>query len=185
MGWKPEYEESRKKREAENPELREKRIASAKASQERNKEARRLYMQEYYKNNPEKFKKRTPEKQAEYNANRRARYAEDQTFREQMKYQARAWSQANPHKRKNQRLVATFGIEMRDFQELLAIQRGGCAICGHSDTSNPKMFPVVDHCHKTGKIRGLLCANCNQGLGKFKDDMNILWCAIAYLQKNG
>lgn len=185
MIWKPEYEENRKNRESENPSLREKRIASAKASQERNKEARKVYMQEYYKNNPEKFKNRTPEKQAEYNARRRAKYAEDQSFREQMKDQARAWSQTNPHKRKNQRLVAAFGIELSDFKELLAIQKGGCAICGYSDMSNPKMFPVVDHCHKTGKIRGLLCANCNHALGKFKDDTNILGCAIAYLQKNG
>jgi len=185
MGWKPEYEENRKQREAENPELREKRLASAKASQERNREARKEYMREYYKNNRDKWPKRSPEKQAQYNATRRAKYAEDQAFREELKAKSLEWQRSNPHKKKNQRLVATFGIELSDFRDMLEMQKGGCAICGYSDMSNPKFFPVVDHCHTTGKVRGLLCMNCNNALGKFKDDMNILWCAIAYLQRNG
>ena len=39
----------------------------------------------------------------------------------------------------------------------------------------------IDHCHKTGKVRGLLCKHCNHGLGKFKDDVNLLKIAIDYL----
>jgi hypothetical protein len=43
---------------------------------------------------------------------------------------------------------------------------------------------AIDHCHKTGKIRGLLCKNCNQGLGQFKDNIDLLLSAAKYLYEN-
>ena len=59
-----------------------------------------------------------------------------------------------------------------------------CALCGERfTTANPS---VVDHCHKTGNVRGLLCMNCNQGLGKFKDNVDFLASAAMYLHyRNG
>lgn len=54
-----------------------------------------------------------------------------------------------------------------------------CVICGVETTKL-----VVDHCHKTGSIRGLLCTNCNLGLGHFKDDPLLLEFAIQYLHAN-
>ena len=50
--------------------------------------------------------------------------------------------------------------------------------------SNPKAFPFVDHCHTTNKVRGILCAACNFGIGKFKDSTALLYLAIDYLKKN-
>lgn len=61
-------------------------------------------------------------------------------------------------------------------------QKGECAICGKTSSSGKKL--CLDHCHKTLKIRGFLCPDCNIGLGKFKDDHNILHKAIVYLLKN-
>ncbi len=148
------------------------------------KAARKAYMQAYYKANPDKFKKRTPEKQAEYNEKRRAAYAQSVELREAARSAAKAWQEANPVKRKAQRLKK-YGIEPSDFMDMLASQNGMCAICGHEDLTNRSFFPVVDHCHTTGRVRGLLCMNCNQGIGKFKDDVNRLFSAIAYLTKPG
>lgn len=148
------------------------------------KAARKAYMAAYYKASPEKFPKRTPEKQAEYNAKRRENYAKDAEIREAARTAVKAWQQANPTKRKAQRL-RKYGIDPSDFMDMLAMQNGRCAICGHEDSTNKSFFPVVDHCHTTGRVRGLLCMNCNQGLGKFKDDPDRLFAAIAYLRKPG
>lgn len=61
---------------------------------------------------------------------------------------------------------------------MLTKQKGLCAIC------HKKMIKVnIDHCHATGKVRGLLCPECNRGLGLFYDDANRLISAAEYLKK--
>jgi hypothetical protein len=172
------------KRYANDPEFRAKKLADSKARAARDPEKQAAYMKEYRRKNPGKWKL-TPEMRARRNEARRKRYAEDPEFREAHKTQVKDWSRSNPQKKKHQRLLAAFGIELSDFEERMALQNGMCAICGHSDTSKPKFFPVVDHCHKTGLVRGILCANCNHGLGKFKDDVGRLFAAISYLTRNG
>lgn len=57
-------------------------------------------------------------------------------------------------------------------------QSGKCLICNEI----PKRL-VVDHCHTSGKVRGLLCDHCNTGLGRFKDSPELLMAAIRYLKK--
>lgn len=69
-----------------------------------------------------------------------------------------------------------YGIGQREVDELLAEQGGVCAICG---ADNPEH---VDHDHRTGHIRGLLCFNCNGGLGQFRDNVDYLTSAITYLK---
>ena len=59
---------------------------------------------------------------------------------------------------------------------MLDQQKGKCAICNQEMEK-----PYVDHCHNTKKIRGLLCVNCNFGLGSFKDNPKLLMKAIKYL----
>lgn len=71
-----------------------------------------------------------------------------------------------------------YGITLEQYEQLEKKQKGVCAICGNKN-QNKKLD--VDHCHKTGKVRGLLCSNCNNGLGKFKDDKTLLNKAIKYL----
>jgi len=117
MVWKPEYEENRKQRELENPELREKRLKSAKASQERNREFRVEYMKEYYKKKPEKFKRITQEDIDRRNELRRKQYAEDPAHREKKKAEVKAWQDANPRKRLNQR-VRKYGITVDDYERI-------------------------------------------------------------------
>ena len=144
---------------------------------------RKAYMAAYRAANPDKLK-RSRKSQDKVNADRRAKYAEDNVFREQRKAESLAWLRANPTKKKDQRLRATFGISRVDFLEMLALQNNRCAICGYTSETHGNFWPVVDHCHATGKIRGLLCMNCNQGLGKFKDSYNSILGAAMYLQRN-
>jgi hypothetical protein len=69
-----------------------------------------------------------------------------------------------------------YGIGQKDFEELLAAQGGVCAICGAPDPQH------VDHDHVFGNVRGVLCFNCNGGLGQFKDNVENLGKAISYLR---
>lgn len=64
---------------------------------------------------------------------------------------------------------------------MLDAQQNKCAICGTDASEFNKAF-AVDHCHTTGKVRGLLCWHCNTSIGKFKDDVLLLQRAIDYLQ---
>lgn len=75
-------------------------------------------------------------------------------------------------------LKSTYGITEEQYLQLLAEQNGGCAICGKPPG---KRQLAVDHCHKTGVIRGLLCGRCNLGLG-FIETM-APEAITAYLQK--
>ena len=65
------------------------------------------------------------------------------------------------------------------YEELLGEQAGACAICGLAETTGRRL--AIDHDHKTGRIRGLLCSNCNRGIGHLKDDTRLLSKAIEYL----
>ncbi|RZU75270.1 recombination endonuclease VII [Micromonospora kangleipakensis] len=69
-----------------------------------------------------------------------------------------------------------YGIGEQEFRELLAEQGGVCAVCGHPDPEH------VDHDHRTGWVRGILCFNCNGGLGQFRDSPARLARAITYLR---
>ena len=70
---------------------------------------------------------------------------------------------------------------MDKYESMLLSQKGLCALCETSDPKGPTSKFVVDHCHITGKIRGLLCNHCNTGLGKLGDSIESLNKAIRYL----
>ena len=70
-----------------------------------------------------------------------------------------------------------YGLTLEAVDRLLQDQSGLCAICGVADPEH------VDHCHQTGRVRGLLCFNCNGGLGQFKDDADMLRAAATYLDR--
>lgn len=86
---------------------------------------------------------------------------------------------------RNWRLKNQYGLTEEDFNRLLVEQNGVCAICGNPETKAQygKIQPLtVDHDHETGKVRGLLCFNCNIALGKLKDNVFLLERAIEYLK---
>ena len=80
--------------------------------------------------------------------------------------------------RKSQ-LWTKFRMTIDQYDKMLEEQKGVCAICNAQCISTRQL--AVDHCHKTGVIRGLLCMHCNQGLGKFRDNIDLLKQAVEYL----
>ena len=68
--------------------------------------------------------------------------------------------------------IRMYGIDVPDYERILEEQGGGCYICGKQP--EPKRALDIDHDHKTGKVRGLLCSNHNRGLGMLGDDLKSL-----------
>lgn len=93
-----------------------------------------------------------------------------------------AWAKKNPESVENGRLKRRFGISLDEYNDIFSKQEGRCAICGRHQSEFDIAFDV-DHDHKTGKVRGLLCRYCNTSLGHFKDDTSILQKAIDYLKR--
>lgn len=78
-----------------------------------------------------------------------------------------------------------YGIGESHYNDILSSQGGCCAVCGSpSNNEDRQKHLSLDHSHTTGKIRGVLCHNCNHGLGQFKDNPELLRKAAAYLEAN-
>jgi len=77
-----------------------------------------------------------------------------------------------------------YGLDFKDYEKMLESQNGVCAICSSPPPNNRKTRLAIDHCHKTGKVRGLLCDKCNRSIGLLKDDVSVLKSAIKYLTKD-
>jgi len=122
------------------------------------------------------------------------RSEKDKPYREQNKLKAREYRRthkkiiaeqrkrrylANLEKHKDQQLKRAFGITLEEYDALLLKQKGVCMICGKPES---KRKLSVDHDHKTGRVRGLLCNHCNRLLGDAYDNIKILQSAISYLQ---
>jgi hypothetical protein len=104
--------------------------------------------------------------------------------RERFEVRNKAWRQANREHLRKQSRVAYFRqkyrltIEQRD--DMLAAQGGVCAICRRLETARRGW--AVDHCHATGRVRGILCQACNLVLGHAEDDTKMLRSMIEYLE---
>jgi len=89
--------------------------------------------------------------------------------------QNRAWYKRNPEAARRIWLKKHYNMTPQQYNNLLAAQGGGCAICAGTSKLH------IDHCHTTKKIRGILCSNCNLGIGNLQENREIMKRAIAYL----
>lgn len=145
------------------------------------------YMNNYYHANMKKWEDRqsTTKYKEEKNKARRMKYATDEEFRNKHKKQVKEYQSTHKDVRMAQRLKK-YGITIEEYNSLLEKQNGKCAICGAAIGDNSGNRLYVDHNHKTGKVRGLLCSACNFGIGKFKDSPELLKKAAIYLEgENG
>lgn len=125
---------------------------------------------EYQKANPEKA-----------NESAKRYYARHPEKRRAIK---RAWYAANPERYKGIQRRHSYGIEPEQYDRMLLAQANKCAICALDFTKSDRVTtPHVDHNHTTGAVRGLLCGNCNSGIGKLMDSPDIVSHALDYLRR--
>lgn len=91
-----------------------------------------------------------------------------------------AWRAKNPEKNGASSRFRLTGCTHEQYTKLKLEQSGCCKICNRHE-SEFKIQLAADHCHKTGKVRGLLCTSCNRALGLFRDNTDVLISAIKYL----
>jgi hypothetical protein len=148
------------------------------SDEDRRRKAREKSAQ-YRLDNPEKWKEidRRAKSKARQNPEKAIRI---RNYQKQYREDNRKALSDRERKRK-------FGITPERYSEIFKTQNGLCAICKHPETAT-RLGKVkslsVDHCHTTGKIRGLLCSDCNTGIGKLKENKNIFLLAIQYLESN-
>lgn len=98
----------------------------------------------------------------------------------------REYRRKNKERVQGHEIKTRFGISLDDYNKMMEDQQGVCKICGlpESKLDHRSKLPrrlAVDHCHSTGKVRGLLCSDCNTALGLMKDNPKLLNEAIKYL----
>ena len=102
---------------------------------------------------------------------------------DKVKAAQKQYKDANPRNHRRSHLRKTYGIELEDYETLLADQGGGCAICGRTESNIIKSVLAVDHIAGTLKIRGLLCFACNAAIGLLDHDPERLVKAMEYLAR--
>ena len=153
------------------------------------------YRRLWYRRNKERIRERQCEQNREsYQRHIEKRRAEGrergrwlwkhrtEEMRAKMRVHSRKWRACHPEQRKQhsrKHSLKKLGLTPGKYEELLLAQSGCCAICG----CRPKRTLAVDHDHKTGHVRGLLCWCCNSGLGQFKDQLKLLKKAADYLRQ--
>jgi len=111
---------------------------------------------------------------------------------------ANKWSRFHHHRKmrevpeykeaqRNNHFKTRYGISADEYDSRCSqADKDGCAICGIKQPNGTRWKDKwhLDHCHSTGKVRGMLCGNCNRGLGQFQDSEEIMTKAIDYLKKH-
>ena len=174
--------ETRRRRYAESPELQKKANARNHAYYEANKD----------EINAAARRKRR-ESDGSENAARREKYANDPeqrrkecaraeryrlTHKEEIAERERLHRKQHPEVWKKKHIQYTYGLSWDEYQAILARQGGVCAMC----KTKSKRRLCVDHCHKTGMVRGILCDPCNLTIGLCRDSTKITRAATAYLE---
>jgi len=158
---------------------KEEKLALRRAWWHKTKEAKREKRNAYRRNYHHRTKKQRAEILKLQNKTNYWRHREKSLERN------KAWCKKNPDRlviHNITKKLKGYGITIAIYNRMLEEQRGVCAICFKKCKSGRSLS--VDHCHKTGKVRALLCGNCNQGLGSFCDDIKNIERALEYLKKH-
>lgn len=135
------------------------------------------YIKQYSKT--AKAKSRTQKYMKEYGKEKIAANSKKWREKPETKAKVKKYYEENKDKWLSKHLER-YNITLEEYNELLYKQDNSCAICGEHESNLTKKMHV-DHCHTTGKVRGLLCHSCNTGIGHLKEDKNIMLKAMEYL----
>lgn len=149
-------------------------------------EERRAYQKQWRLANPERYKaaqRRWYERNREAN---RLRYQQDEEYRRkhaesnkrryhERKVEDPSFLERSSRAAYGRKLLMKYGISIDDYERMSRAQGELCAICSRA------LKLVVDHCHDTGNVRGLLCDDCNVGLGRLGDSIERVAAALEYL----
>lgn len=105
---------------------------------------------------------------------------EFELLKRKTKHQGKKWKEENSDRVQSWGLKR-YGITIQVYNAILHSQNGCCAICGTTRCLSGNNL-CVDHCHKTGRVRGLLCRKCNSGIGQLEDSTALLKKAIEYIE---
>ena len=103
--------------------------------------------------------------------------------KEKTRYRLNKWRKANPDKLKAQNdrsRLRDYGLTETQYKEFLSKQGGVCAVCKQIEVDNRELS--IDHCHKTGLVRGLLCNTCNLAEGLLNSDPNLIRALANYVE---
>jgi tetratricopeptide (TPR) repeat protein len=163
---------------------KEARAAYKKDHREKNKEAYKAYSKTYREKNKEAI---AAYQKAYREKNKEAIAAYIKDYQEKNKEAIKAYREKNKEARaayqKAYDVLKRYGITLAEKKKMQDEQGNKCKICYQDFPSD--VAPNVDHCHTSGKVRGLLCWNCNIGLGSFKDNPLVLIKAAEYLKEQG
>ena len=162
----------------------------------RNKENLSQKHREYYIKNSENIKSRVKNnyhRDIEETRRRQRAYRKISRQRPEVKamrvIEGRKRYKKNPEYTRANVLKNKYGLTVEQYDDMVNRQGGVCAICGKGNDRLTKWGTrttrlVIDHCHATGKVRGLLCHTCNSGIGSLGDSVDNLSNAIEYLIHN-
>jgi len=105
------------------------------------------------------------------------------TSEERRVYERKRWATMTPEWKMNKWLKHKYGLSFDDFHIMYEQQEKKCALCSieiHMN-SKDKQRACVDHCHETGRVRGILCQNCNRALGMLKDNKETIKKMLEYI----
>jgi hypothetical protein len=123
---------------------------------------------------------------AAHAANRQERNARSSTYHTEHREEATLYYQNNRTKILEadwrRRIKRLYGVTVEDYQRMLALQEGKCALCKTEQPWTRSGRFAIDHDHATGRVRALLCHNCNKGIGNLKDDPELLRNAANYIE---
>jgi hypothetical protein len=128
---------------------------------------------------PTNLEKNRARNRAYYKANRARTCAQKKAYREANRDKVFAYREKHRARDKEYSLKRNYGISQAQYDQMFQSQGGKCAICSRGD-----LKLSVDHCHSSGKVRGLLCTNCNTSLGGFRDSTEALLSAVQYLKQH-
>jgi hypothetical protein len=164
----PSISRAEKKRIRPTPQMELQFKRAYPGTRNRRTEARKAYARAWYHKNREAIN-------AKRRAEKRGYYRHNIDYRKKVLQAKKEYYQRAKYRK--------YGLTPQDVEKMIQAQGNACAICKQGSRGVYADFPVIDHCHVTNRVRGILCSGCNTALGLLKDNPDLLRSAIGYLER--